>query len=419
MQTAHPIPADPPRVPRSARIQVASTSFLALFSVVGLSYYGLPFFYDFMMKEFGWSQATVTSGNAISKIIIGPAFGFIAGWLIDRYGPRWIMLAGILMAGLALMGLSVMTSLVMFYLAYLLNALGYVCGGPLPNQVLLSRWFDKDRGKAMGIAYLGIGIGGTCAPLLSVWLIHLFGWHGALFSLGVLMILIAFPMAYFVRESPPHFQTTTQSASQLPMSSVLKTLNFYLLAIGSMCSIGAVGGISQHLKLYFRNLNYSHFDAARIISFVMFSSLAGRLLMGWLADRIPRKHVMLLLCLIVACTIPLLLLPDFPGRIYLFSIGFGVGLGGNYMIIPLMAGDLFGVKFLGRVMGIVLTADGLAESISPVLVGKLHDLTNSYLGGFFLMILLALAGAVAILFLPARRGIPPAFSPEGPNSPGT
>ncbi len=138
-----------------------------------------------MMTEFGWSRAVVTSGNAFSKLLVGPAFGFGAGWLIDRYGPRLVMLTGILMAGLALVGLGSMTALWMFYFAYLFNALGYVCGGPLPNQVQLSRWFDKGRGKAMGFAYLGIGMGGAVVPLLSVWLIHHLGWHNALRALGL------------------------------------------------------------------------------------------------------------------------------------------------------------------------------------------------------------------------------------------
>ena len=96
-------------------------------------------------------------------------FGFVAGWVIDRFGPRRLMLAGIVMAGGALVGLGRVSTLAGFYVFYLFNALGYVCGGPLPNQVLLSRWFDADRGKAMGFAYLGIGIGGTLVPLLAYW----------------------------------------------------------------------------------------------------------------------------------------------------------------------------------------------------------------------------------------------------------
>ena len=109
----------------------------------------------------------MTSGNAYSKIAVAIVFGFIAGRMVDRFGPRRLMLGGIVMAGLALVGLSYATTMGAFYLFYAFNALGYVCGGPLPNQVLLSRWFDKGRGKAMGIAYLGIGVGGALVPLLA------------------------------------------------------------------------------------------------------------------------------------------------------------------------------------------------------------------------------------------------------------
>src|SRR3954467_11253857 len=83
----------------SRRAYVASTSFVALFTIVGLALYGLPFYYDFMVRDFGWSRAQVTSGNAISKLLIGPLFGFAAGWIVDRFGPRRLMMAGIVMAG--------------------------------------------------------------------------------------------------------------------------------------------------------------------------------------------------------------------------------------------------------------------------------------------------------------------------------
>jgi len=162
------------------QVQVAMTGFFALFSVVGLALYGLPLYYDFMVKEFGWSRTQVTSGNALSKLVIGPLFGFIAGWVVDRFGPRRLMMLGILMAGGAVIGLGGMSALWMFYLFYLFNALGYVCGGPLPNQVLLSRWFDKGRGKAMGFAYLGIGVGGALVPLISNRLTTELGWRGSL-----------------------------------------------------------------------------------------------------------------------------------------------------------------------------------------------------------------------------------------------
>src|SRR5438093_10619454 len=105
----------------SGHALVAATSFLALFSIVGLALYGLPLYYDFMVRDFGWSRTQVTSGNALSKLLVGPLFGFAAGWFVDRFGPRRLMIAGVLMAGVALIGLGRMSALWMFYGFYLLN----------------------------------------------------------------------------------------------------------------------------------------------------------------------------------------------------------------------------------------------------------------------------------------------------------
>jgi sugar phosphate permease len=394
----------------AGQYQVAATAFLSLFSLVGLSFYGLPFFYDFMVKEFGWSRATVTSGNAVGKIIVGPLFGFIAGWVIDRFGPRRLMLAGVLMGGSALIGLSYVSSLWMFYFCYLLVSLGYVCGGPLPNQVLLSRWFDKARGKAMGFAYLGIGIGGAVVPQVANALTRWLGWHSALLTLGVLMIAIAFPIVWFVKESPEDYERKSVE-TPVPIGDILKSRAFYLLAIGSMCSIGAVGGTNQHLKLFLSlDQGLSQTDAANIITLVLASSIIGRLLMGWLADRYPKKYIMLLIYTLVSLAIPLLYFSSTAGVIYLFAIVFGIAFGGDYMIIPLMAAELFGLRVMGRVMGIILTADGLAEALSPMLVGYLRDQSNSYANGFAALIILAVVGAIAIALLPknsAKTSYPP------------
>ena len=393
----------------SRRAYVATTSFVALFSIVGLALYGLPFYYDFMVREFGWSRAQVTSGNAISKLLIGPLFGFAAGWIVDRFGPRRLMMAGIVMAGGALIGLAHMSALWMFYLFYIFNAIGYVCGGPLPNQVLLSRWFDKSRGKAMGFAYVGIGVGGWLVLKLSPQLVSAFSWRGALQVLGIAIIALALPMAYFVRDKPDEADAGPrrpgpQEKDLAPLGSVLRDPAFYLLALGSMCSIAAVGGTNQHLKLYLSlDLKYSQETAATITSTVLFCSIFGRLLMGWLADRIPKKAVMILIYVLVAGSIPLLLTGGSMTALYAFAIVFGLGLGGEYMIIPLMAAELFGVRVLGRLLGVILTADGVAEATAPMLIGYLRDHSTSYRSGFLLLILIALAGTAAVSMLPRRR----------------
>ena len=401
--------------------RATATAFAALFSVVGLSLYGLPLYYDFMVRELGWSRTMVTSGNAISKLIVGPLFGFAAGWIVDRFGPRRLMMTGIVMAGGALVGLGTVSAAWTFYVFYFFNALGYVCGGPLPSQVLLSRWFDRTRGKAMGIAYLGIGVGGAIVPLLAKWMTDHLGWRGSLQALGVLIVLIAFPLAYFVHEPPADDANDRGAALSGPrggaespaLRAILRTPAFYLLALGSMCSIAAVGGTNQHLKLYLSiDRAYSQGDAARIISLILAVSIVGRLFMGWLADRMPRKYVMLIIYLLVAGAIPLLLLEPSSSSMYLFAAIFGLGLGGEYLIIPLMAAELFGVRVLGRVMGIVLTADGVAEATAPMLVGRLRDRTGSYDTGFITLICAAVVGAVAIALLPRGRKATPIRSPH-------
>ena len=397
-------------MPSAVANRMAVTSFVVLFAIVGLALYGLPFYYDFMVREFGWSRAQVTSGNAISKLLIGPLFGFAAGWIVDRFGPRRLMLAGIVMAGGALIGLAHMTALWMFYLFYIFNALGYVCGGPLPNQVLLSRWFDKARGKAMGFAYLGIGVGGYLVLKLSPRLVEAFGWRGALQALGILIILLALPLAYFVRDDPPSAHpsrgsaTEDRPASLAPLAGLFTTPAFYLLALGSMCSIGAVGGTNQHLKLFLSlDMKYTQDAAATITSTVLACSIAGRLIMGWLADRLPRKHVMILIYLLIVAAIPLLFMAESTAAMYAFAVLFGLGLGGEYMIIPLMAAELFGVRVLGRLLGVILTADGVAEATSPMLIGYLRDRTGTYDVGFVVLIAIALAGTAAIAMLPRRE----------------
>jgi len=389
---------------RRGQALAVATAFFALFSIVGFAFYGLPFFYDFFVRDLGWSRAQVTSGNAVAKLVVGPLFGFFAGMVVDRFGPRRLMLLGILLAGLAPIGLGGTTTFLALYTFYLMNALGYVTGGPLPNQVMLSRWFDAGRGKAMGIAYLGIGVGGAIVPLLAHALIESIGWRPALKVLGVLMIAIAFPFAFVVREPETGRGKVAPAGAAEVTDSILEVLrqpSFYLLALGSMASIGAVGGTVHNLKLYLAmDRRLTQGQAAELSSLVLLGSIAGRLLMGWLADRWPRKRVMLLVYLIVAVSIPLLWAAPSLAALRTAAVAFGIGLGGDYMIIPLMAADLFGLRRMGRVMGIVLTADGVSEAIVPMAVAALRDRSGSYGPGFFLLVALAGLGALAVAFMP-------------------
>ncbi len=157
--------------------------------------------------------------------------------------------------------------------------------------------------------------------------------------------------------------------------------------LGSMASIGAVGGTIQNLALYLsldRKLPQVEIDTT--LSIILAGSVIGRLTMGWLADRWAKKHVMLLIYVIVALSIPLLVYAPTTTTLKICAFLFGIGLGGDYMIIPLMAAELYGVAILGRVMGIVLTADSVSESLVPMFVASLRDSTGSYTTGFLVLV---------------------------------
>ena len=227
----------------------------------------------------------------------------------------------------------------------------------------------------MGIAYLGIGVGGALVPLLAHALTEALGWRTALQVLGVLMIAIALPARLLrARAAAPDARPRPGpgAAGADSILDVLRQPAFYLLALGSMASIGAVGGTMQNLKLYLA-MDRGHRPGRRspsVLSLVLVGSIAGRLLMGWLADRwpqeardaahLPDRRARRSRCSWAAPA------PDHPARGG--RCVFGVGLGGDYMIIPLMAAELFGLRRMGRVMGIVLTADGVAEAVVPMAV---------------------------------------------------
>jgi cyanate permease len=223
--------------------------------------------------------------------------------------------------------------------------------------------------------------------------------------LGFAIVAVSLPMAFFVKEPPASAQDRVVQESP-DVTTAFKSLSFYLLTLGSMCSIAAVSGTQQNLKLFLSlDRHFSQSAAARVISLILTFSILGRLLMGWLADRFSKKHVMLLTYFLVAVGIPLLFLGRNALALYVSAAIFGTGLGGDYMIIPLIAAELFSSRILGRLLGVILTAGGVAEAVSPWIMGYLRDTTGSYFASCVLLVVVAVLGMVAVLGLPDRRKV--------------
>jgi sugar phosphate permease len=307
--------------------------------------------------------------------------------------------------------------LAVYYLFYFMQTIGYVSAGPIPNQVLISHWFSRLRGIAMGTAYLGIGVGGAAAPVLAQFIIRHWGWRIAMFSIGGIIVLFLIPITLVVIKNRPADMGLQPDGSLEPVTDskpggeefrlrrALHTPDFWLILIGSLMSIGAVGGVIQHLQLHLRDQRFTPEHAAQIASLLLISSIAGRLMMGYLADRCAKKYVMLAAFMMVAGAIPFLYTVQTPGAVHLFAIIFGFGMGADYMLIPLMTAECFGVASLGRLMGVILTTDALSQALTPVLVGRIYDIHKSYNSGFALLIGMAAMGAIAVMFISKQRRI--------------
>jgi MFS family permease len=396
--------------------RVAAASFAILFVIVGIVYYSFPVFYLPLIDEFGWTRAQVTAGFAISIVIIGPLFGISAGFLIDRFGPRRILLVGLLFAGTAFLGYGWMHSLRVYYLFYFLQTAGYVVAGPIPNQVLICNWFNRFRGRAMGGAYVGIGMGGAAAPVVAQFLIDHAGWRWAMRAISAGILLILIPLALkLVRNRPsdlnllPDGASPGESRSQPliegfdSLPDVLRTRAFWLIALGSFMSIGAIGGVIQHLVLFLRDSGFTPDQATRVPAVLLVSSIIGRIAMGWLADRFPKKYVMIAACLLVGGAVPLLYSSNLGTMAYVFAVIFGFGMGADYMLIPLITADCFGLRSLGRIMGVVITTDSFGQAFAPVVVGHIFDVTKAYDWAFALLTAMGLSGALAIAFVRRPR----------------
>lgn len=400
---------------------IVGTAFLFMMLIVGFATYGLPLFYPLWVKEFGWRRDQIIFGNTLSKIIVGPVLGFAAGWALEKYGPKLVMLFGALGAAGAMLGFSLMGSTTALYGFFFFNALGYLCAGPLPNQVLLSHWFTRLRGRVMGIAYVGIGVGGMLVPWIVRYFNQEYGWRGSLKALSVLFAAVMLLSLLVIRRRPADLglfpdgdekplEPATPNAPPAKLADIVKTRAFWLLAAGSIFSISAIGGVMQNLALYINDIipkEQADLTRTTISSITLGASISGRIVMGLLADRFPKKYVMLITYLVVALSIPLLIFAkDYPALLYVFAVTFGFGLGADYMLIPLMAAECFGLGALSRVLGIIIMSDAVGEATLPTLVANIRETTGSYAGGFMLVTVLALLGAVAILSIKYRDGKP-------------
>ncbi|PYR45130.1 MAG: hypothetical protein DMF89_25980, partial [Acidobacteria bacterium] len=364
-----------------------------------MPYYNIAFFYDYLRDDHHWTQQMVTLGAPVAilaTIWAGPL-------LAHRFNPRYLIVAGTGLTCLAFQWFGHLHgSSIEYYAAWCVYMLGYLLSGPIPHQIIISNWYCRNRGQAMGIAYIGGALAGAIGNKLAPWLVSFMSYRSAIQVLG-LLLLLAWPLALFVLKDRPEdlgqnpdglvwplalfvlkdrpedlgqhpdgdevpTVAALDAADSLAFAELTRRSSFWFLLVGSAASIGSIASVNFLMKFVFEEQGFTN-QAARdhIWSTASFAALiaaiGGRIVVGWLADRMSRKTVMVATYAQVAIAIPLLFLvtPQTPHYAYLFGIVFGFAMGADYMLVPLMAADLFGLRSLGRAMSAIVPSDTITQ----------------------------------------------------------
>ena len=388
---------------------IVTAVFLNLFFAVGIIFYGFPVFYPEFVMSLQFTRAQVTQGFFVGLMVAGLPCGLLAGDLIDRIGGRWVILTGVGLIGTALLLMGSMTRFWHYELLCVLEVLGYVLAGPVANQVLIACWFRTRRGRAMGYAYLGLGLGGVVAPPLITFLIHRFGWRNALETVGLLVVAVLFPVGIWITRSDPADLGLFPDGASKPgevseiatdittkIGADIYTANFWLILAGSTLVVGAIGAVIQHFILFLRDQGYTPTVAARFMTVLLLSSLIGRVVVGYVADRHSKKNTMALFYLLIGIAVLLLGTSHEGIAIWIFSIVFGFSMGADYMLVPLVVAECFGTRSLGKLLALIIMGYSLGQWGAPWVVGRIYDARHGYDLAWKIMGTTGLMGAAAI-----------------------
>ena len=346
-------------------------------------YYTGGIFTKAITDDMGWTRGTIAAAGLPANLLITLTLPLV-GWAVDSYGTRRIaLLSSILFAvGMFLLGQFSQTP----GLFALLLVIAYACGfalTPLPYAQIVSGWFDKRRGLALGLMLTMSGLGTALLPPLSSALITQFGWRHAYVVLGLIVFAAgAFAALALLRDPPQLTNKTLGHEDRTPGLSVRAALTgrafWTLFAAFFLISI-AIGGGSTSLPLILTDRGVSAQQASFVMTIVGIAMMIGRLSLGLLLDRIFAPHLTALVFLAPAIAFSVLLLTSANGANAVIAATFlGFGLGAEVDALAYIASRAFGLRYFGRILGFLMVAFTLGLAFGPTLFGKIFDQFQTY-----------------------------------------
>ena len=380
--------------------------------VMGTAIWGIRFsfsvFFKSLESEFNLTRAA-TSAIFSTQMVLGGVFTILGGWVADRYGPKVLFLFLGIITGLSLLLTSQTNALWQLFFTYsLLLAMGT---SPMYVGVMstASRWFDRKRGLAMGIASSGAGLGLLIVAPFATYLITQFGWRMTFLIYGMIAWLVVIPLSRLLKREPSEvgalpdgeeysegYPSDTEKEGEkiqpigLSLREAFRTRSFWMVIFLFLFFASSLLLILTHLIPHITDIGYSPVEAATVISLVGGSALVGRVLLGIASDRIGRKAALVICTLLCAIAMIWLLWAKDLWMFYLFAIVFGAAWGGMGPTSAALIGHTFGLGKIGAILGALDAGYNVGAAIGPIIGGFVFDISHSYFVAF-------LYGALAML----------------------
>ncbi len=409
--------------------------FICLFVNSGIGFYSFGILFKPIQSQFGWSRE-VTSIAFTSKYFVQAAAAPFVGRLIGRYGAKNVITLGALITVASLFLLSFTQDLWYFYTGYAIMGVGLASIGQIPVSLVVSNWFVKRRGTAIGIVGIGIGAGGiVMSPIIGEILIPNFGWRATYQILAIISLVLVIATVQLIMKTTPQEIGLTpdgldsskpvekkkllrnRSEDNWTWKATVRTPTFWLIVVAFVLySIGQVGTM-QHLVNHLTDIQFSVLTATLAVSLTGFGSAVGKFFFGFLSDYLEAKYCTIISFLFVLVSVVMLLFltpTSSPAFFWAFSLLMGLGVGGWVPLESILISSNFGMANYGSIYGFLTLFHNVATGVGPVFFGYIYDVNGSYYWAFIATIIMLAVGVVAILAL-RRPKLPQASSSASKN----
>jgi MFS family permease len=395
---------------------VLAACFLLNVISAGCGPISFSFFVTSLERSLNWGRTEIMT--AFTLFFICAAIGApLSGRLVHRYGGRRVISLGATTACIGYVLISRMNDLWQYYIGYSLIGFGVAATGPVITTLIISNWFIRRRGMAIGAMSMGAGTAGLLfTPLVIIYLIPNLGWSHTYLTLGAITAIFSIPLAALVvRTGPADMgllpdarnasritgldEAITPATEGLPFKSALSTRAFWLLAF-AILFISTHMGVMQNQIPHLEDLGFTAGIVASAMSIVAIMSALGTLIFGWLSDRIKVKTTGVTSVVLLAISIMLLLYIDINSPAWLiwtYATILGTGIGGWMTSMSLLTSSNFGLIAYGTIYGVLNAFQSIGAASAPIFSGYFYDRTGSYDLAFITMLVIITLGIPLVL----------------------